>query len=215
MYNCTNFLFLGMKLGGMGTKEKILVAALKLFNEEGIDVITIRHIAKEMDISHSNIQYYFKNADEIIATIFTDHINELDELPVFTDSDKTDLQAFKASVITVLEHIYQYRFIYIHFVTIARRMPEIREVYLQRYNMRNKQFLELFKAYERSGIVRKDIPDTVWKGLVQNIYIIGDFWISANEVTTQLKGKKAVSHYAALFMQIFYPYLTEKGKKLL
>lgn len=68
----------------MGTKEKILATALELFNEQGIDVITIRHIAKEMGISHSNIQYYFKNADDIITTIYVNHINELNTLPVFT-----------------------------------------------------------------------------------------------------------------------------------
>jgi len=195
----------------MGTKEKILATALELFNEQGIDVVTIRHIAKEMGISHSNIQYYFKNADDIITTIYVNHINELNTLPVFSGEGERP-GALRQSVTAILAHIYQYRFIYIHFVVIARRMPELRKVYAQRFKIRRSQFLLLFEDYRQQGIVRADIPATVWESLIQGIYMIGDFWISANELTTRLKRKKAVTHYADLLLDLFYPYLTEKGR---
>lgn len=196
----------------MGTKEKILATALELFNEQGIDVITIRHIAKEMGISHSNIQYYFKNADDIITTIYVNHINELNTLPVFTAGGEREPGALRESVTAILEHIFRYRFIYIHFVVIARRMPELRKVYAQRFKIRRSQFLQLFEDYRQHGIVRADIPARVWESLIGSIYMIGDFWISANELTTRLKGRKAVTHYADLLLDLFYPYLTEKGR---
>ena len=198
----------------MNTKEKILETALELFNKQGIDVITIRHIAKEMGISHSNIQYYFKNADDIIYTIYARHIDELNEWPVFANGPAATLHTLQESIATILEHIYQYRFIYIHFVMIARRMPEIKKVYAQRFSIRRRQFLRLFENYREQGIVRTDIPEEVWESLIRSIYLIGDFWISANELTTGLKGKKAVNYYARLLGDLFYPCLTEKGKKL-
>ncbi|SEW52663.1 TetR/AcrR family transcriptional regulator [Chitinophaga arvensicola] len=197
----------------MNTREKILATALRLFNEQGIDVITIRHIAKEMGISHSNIQYYFPNADEIIATIYVNHIEELNELPIFMADETHKPAALKNSIIAVLEHIYQYRFIYIHFVVIARRMPELKKVYAQRFKIRRTQFLQLFEDYRKQGIVRADIPAPVWENLIRSLYIIGDFWISANELTTGLKGKKAVTYYAGLLQDLFYPYLTKKGQQ--
>lgn len=198
----------------MNTKEKILVTALELFNEQGIDVITIRHIAKEMGISHSNIQYYFKNADDIIYTLYTQHIAAMNELPVFASSPGAGLDTLRESITTILQHIYRYRFIYIHFVVITRRMPEIKKVYTQRFGIRRRQLLRLFENYREQGIVREDIPVEVWENLIRSIYLIGDFWISSNELTTGLKGKKAVNYYARLLEDLFYPYLTEKGKQL-
>lgn len=205
MYICTKIFIFAV----MNTKEKILITATHLFNEQGIDVITIRHIAKEMGISHSNIQYYFKNADDIIATIYNNHIKELDELPVFKN---LTLDALKSSIVLVMEHIYKYRFIYIHFVVIARRLPSVKKEYAKRFAIRQQQFMDLFAYYREEGIMRKDIPIPVWESLINNIYIIGDFWISANELNTMLKGRKAVDYYGRLIEQLFYPYLTELGK---
>ena len=194
----------------MTTREKILSTALRLFNEQGIDVITIRHIAKEIGISHSNIQYYFRNADEIIEAIYTHHISGLNELPAF---DGTSLVSLQESIENILQHIYQYRFIYIHFVTIARRIPAIKKVYSQRFIARRAQLLRIFTGFSAQGIMRNDIPVSVWESLVRNIYMIGDFWISANELTTKLKGKKAVEYYAAMIADVLYPYLAEKGRR--
>ncbi len=196
----------------MKTREKILLTALRLFNEKGIDVITIRHIAKEMGISHSNIQYYFKNADEIISTIYTNHIEELDELVVF---ENNTLQALHESIVAVLTHIYHYRFIYIHFVVIVRRMPEIKKLYNKRFQYRKQQFLQLFKIFRQQGIFRDDIPAPVWESLITNMYVVGDFWISSNELSVNLKGKKAVEYYTELVTHIFYPFLTAQGRQVM
>jgi AcrR family transcriptional regulator len=193
----------------MNTKEKILFTALRLFNEQGIDVITIRHIAKEMEISHSNIQYYFRNADEIIAALYTQHIDELNALPPL---DNAGIVSLQASIAGILQHIYHYRFVYIHFVVIARRIPVVKKVYSQRFIARRAQLLQVFEHFRQQGLMRDDIPAGVWESLVRNIYIIGDFWISANELTTGLKGKKAVGHYAEMIGDVVYPYLTEKGR---
>lgn len=212
MYKNISFLYICTKFSifaAMSTKEKILLTATRLFNEQGIDVITIRHIAKEMGISHSNIQYYFKNADDIIATIYTNHIEEFNELPMFKE---LTLDALKSSIVAIMEHIYNYRFIYIHFVVIARRLPSVKKEYARRFAIRREQFLELFAHYRETGIMRADIPAPVWESLIKNIYIIGDFWISANELNTGLKGKKAVDYYVTMIEQLFYPYLTEKGR---
>jgi AcrR family transcriptional regulator len=197
----------------MNTREKILVTTLQLFNEEGIDVITIRQIAKEMDISHSNIQYYFKNADEIIATIYQNHLIAFNELTTFKDGENSTLDSLRQSTREILSLIYNYRFIYIYFVAIVRRMPDIKAMYKERYVLRREQFLELFDLFRKKGLFRNDIPEPVWESLIRNIYTVGDFWISANELTTGYKGQKAIDYYSSLIDNILYPYLTAKGRK--
>jgi hypothetical protein len=75
--------------------------------------------------------------------------------------------------------------------------------------------LQLFDLFRKKGIFRNDIPEPVWESLIRNIYTVGDFWISANELTTGYKGQKAIDYYASLIDHIFYPYLTASGRKLI
>ena len=43
----------------MNTKHKILKTALDLFNKEGLDQVSVRRIAVEMNISDGNLRYHF------------------------------------------------------------------------------------------------------------------------------------------------------------
>lgn len=49
--------------------------------------------------------------------------------------------------------------------------------------------------------------------LVTQIFIVADFWLSNNELTLRLKGGRAIRHYEQVFFHMFYPYLTEEGRK--
>ncbi|RBL91197.1 TetR/AcrR family transcriptional regulator [Chitinophaga flava] len=198
----------------MDTKEKIRNAALKLFNEQGIDAITIRHIAKELDISHGNLQYHYKNTNDIILVLFNEvndgftHLIGIKEKPAtITFSD------FRSWTEQLFELIWQYRFIFLHFVEVTRRVPAVKTVYSSWDKSREEQFLLLFDALIKEGVFRDDIPDHIWKNLITQIYIMGDFWLSHNEIKLNLKGKKAVHHYCQVFCDQFYPYLTAKGRQ--
>ncbi|NML38767.1 TetR/AcrR family transcriptional regulator [Chitinophaga sp. G-6-1-13] len=196
------------------TKEKIRKAALKLFNEQGIDAITIRHIAKELDISHGNLQYHYKNTNDIILVLF----NELNDgfSRVFTQGEnigQVTLEHFRQWVEILMEHIWQYRFIFLHFVEVTRRVPEVKTLYNSWDKAREEQFLLLFNTLIKEGIFRDDIPPYIWKNLITQQYIMADFALSHNEIKMQLKGKKAVQYYGEVLFNQFYPYLTAKGRQ--
>lgn len=198
----------------MDTKEKIRAAALKLFNEQGIDVITIRHIAKEMDISHGNLQYHYKNTNEIILTLF----NQLTDgfthaIQVAGNNTTPTFSSFRQQMEEIFDLIWQYRFIFLHFVEVTRRVPTIKTTYNSWDKPREEQLLHLFDTLIKEGIFRKDIPVRIWKDLITQLYIFGDFWISHNEIKLNLKGKKAARHYSQVFCNQFYPYLTPKGRE--
>jgi AcrR family transcriptional regulator len=194
------------------TKEKILAAALKLFNEQGIDTITIRHIAKELNISHGNLQYHYKNNHDIILILFnqltdgmTTHLLQAENSP------EGNFISFRKELEKLFALIYEYRFIFLHFVEVTRVVPTIKTIYNSWDKQREEQFLRLFETMKTNGILRKDIPMHIWKDLITQLYIIGDFWLSHNEIKLNLKGKKAVKHYARVLCNLFYPYLTPKG----
>ncbi|NLR68755.1 TetR/AcrR family transcriptional regulator [Chitinophaga varians] len=196
------------------TKEKIRKAALKLFNEQGIDAITIRHIAKELDISHGNLQYHYKNTNEIILVLFKELNDGFSRFFTHNENlNQVNLEHFRHWVEILIDHIWQYRFIFLHFVEVARRVPEVKTLYNSWDKAREEQFLVLFNTLIKEGIFRDDIPPYIWKNLITQQYIMADFALSHNEIKMQLKGKKAVQYYADVLFNQFYPYLTAKGRQ--
>ena len=64
----------------MDTKSRILETALALYNEQGIQSVTNRHIAAEMGISPGNLHYHFRHTDDIIVALYEALSVEMDEL---------------------------------------------------------------------------------------------------------------------------------------
>jgi AcrR family transcriptional regulator len=54
----------------MSTKDKIMVAAKKLFFEKGYHATSLRDLAKEIGATTSIIYYYFKNKEELLVRIY-------------------------------------------------------------------------------------------------------------------------------------------------
>lgn len=196
------------------TKARILDTALERFNKEGIDSVTIRHIAQAMGISHGNLQYHYANTDLIIQALYDRLVVRFDVMLQAAPAQVTDEVArFRRVVTDTYALIHEYRFIYLHFVEIGRRIPAITKHYRQNLKKREPQFMHLFGLMKEKGIMRKDIPEHILKMLVHQMFIICDFWLSSNEITLQLKEKKALEYYGNLFFSMFYPYFTAKGLK--
>ncbi len=61
----------------MKTRDKIVYAALELFNQHGERNITTNHIADHIEISPGNLYYHFRNKQEIVREIFALYSAEL------------------------------------------------------------------------------------------------------------------------------------------
>lgn len=72
------------KTDGYKTKEKILTVAEQLFSEKGFDGTSIDKIAKAAGVNKGLIYYHFKDKQDIITTIFTSIIKEIDQLVSLT-----------------------------------------------------------------------------------------------------------------------------------
>ena len=192
----------------MDTKERILNSALHLYNKEGIHAITSRHIATEMGISAGNLHYHFRHTDDIIKALYDQLSTEFDDLMLQTESMK-DLDISNVDEFTSLSFriIYKYRFIFLHFVEIARRIPAIRRDYLKLTERRTAQFSGIFHQLVKNGVFRSDLPADVWPYLVKQIFIVADFWLSNNELTNRLSEKKALTQFTETFQMMFLPYL--------
>ena len=64
------------------TKQKIVLAAIKLFNEEGLTNVKNSDIAKAAKMSLSNVNYHFKTKQDLVYAV-TDHMKEVLEEKVY------------------------------------------------------------------------------------------------------------------------------------
>jgi AcrR family transcriptional regulator len=194
----------------MDTKERILRTALKLYNSQGVHAITSRHIATDLGISPGNLHYHFKHTDEIIKTLYDRLSIEFDAIiSGFEFRDQVNVTTMKELTRQSFELVYEYRFIFLHFVEIGLRIPAVKKDYYALTQRREQQFLSIFERLKKEGIFRNDVPLVVLQALVTQIFIIGDFWLSNNELTLKLKGSKAIDHYSNILFNLFYPYLVD------
>ncbi|SKD00789.1 transcriptional regulator, TetR family [Chitinophaga ginsengisegetis] len=193
----------------MDTRTNILKTALELYNSQGVNTITSRHIAAKMGISPGNLHYHFRQTDEIIKTLYEHLAADFDVLVSELESiHPVSLDTLRDFAVRSLELAYKYRFIFLHFVEISLRVPAIRKDYYALTQRREKEFFAIFRQLKKEGIFRTDLPESIWEALVTQIFIMGDFWLSNNELTGRLKGSNAIKHYSEIFSGMFYPYLT-------
>ncbi|WP_295119393.1 TetR/AcrR family transcriptional regulator [uncultured Chitinophaga sp.] len=197
----------------MTTQEKILDTAIKLYNTHGISKITSRHIAAEMDISPGNLHYHFKHTEDIIKALYDRLVGEYNtffrELELTEDVSFADLTNFAQASFKITT---RYRIFFRSGVDIVMQIPAIRDNLHEIVTKRKTQLGFIFERLVHKGIFRNDLPPHIWPILVEQLFIIGDFWWAHNEITERLKGAKASAKYMELIEGLFTPYLAVKNK---
>ena len=94
------------------TRERILEASLRLFNDFGEPNVTTTAIADDLNISPGNLYYHFHSKDEIVNALFDQFEREIDEMltaPARRESNVEDMWLF---LHLLFEAIWHYRFLY-------------------------------------------------------------------------------------------------------
>lgn len=65
------------RTGGEKTKMKILTVAENIFSAKGYDATSIQDISNAAGVNKALIYYHFKNKQDIIDSLFTQHLNEM------------------------------------------------------------------------------------------------------------------------------------------
>lgn len=195
----------------MSKKEKILDAALKLFNTQGTDVITVRHIAAELEMSHGNLCYHYPTKDDIIYALYEKLVSELDsKIEEYDHKEITFKESFESSDYAI-KVFYKYRFLMLDIVSIMRSIPKIKTHYRALMKKRNLQFKALFEKSVASGFMRKENFSGEYNTLIDLLSVIGDFWIAHGEIQFEGTDEQKISHYSKILFSAFSPYLTPIG----
>jgi AcrR family transcriptional regulator len=192
----------------MNTKERILDAALALFNEQGTHRVTTNHIAQGLEISPGNLYYHFRNKEEIIRALFERLTGEWAK----TFTPPQDRPLVLADLETMLarnfEVLLEFRFFYRERATLIERDPELATRYQKnrRQGLANCQLLAA--AFVESGVLQQpEQPDDL-KNAAEVCWLIGDFWLSAVELDGDTVRPERLQHGLELLRSILRPYQT-------
>lgn len=195
----------------MKTRERILEAALRQFNELGAGQATVRSIAEEVGISHGNLCYHFKNTDVLIEALYDRLTGELEEPVRISQQPGAGLGDILRSTEMTFRLLYKYRFLLLDFVPIIRRIDSIREKFRALIQLRRRQFQAAFRQLIADGLMQEERLPGQYGHLITNLLILGDNWIPNAEIHFDEKGEKVIRFYLEAFLGGLTPYLTEKG----
>jgi AcrR family transcriptional regulator len=94
------------------TKERILAAALKIFQDEGLHAPSAVDVASALSISPGHLYYHFKGKPELIAALYDGHRQEMAMILNGITVAEPKLEELWTHVQIVLEEIQDMRFLY-------------------------------------------------------------------------------------------------------
>lgn len=195
----------------MKTKEKILHTSLLLFNRQGVEKVTTRHIANEMGISQGNLHYHYPNKDEIITTLFGLFIDEVKHAA----QRNPELPFLKEEVLLSMklhfEIMYRYRFLFTQNEVVWRRIPALQTQMIALLDAKKAEIKALIIVYRNEGVFRKEISEIQIDYLCDQFIFSISSWLNASpymHVDTNHS-----EYFVGFTFRLWLPYLTPKEMK--
>jgi len=192
----------------MSTKEKILAAALKRFNADGMVNVRLQHIADEAGKSVGNLAYHFPNKQAIVLGLYkkleTEQIELLREfriVPLFDNIDRL-LEA-------VFQHQQTYRFFYLDTLEVTRAFPEVQAEYQKHIETEVQQWLQILEFNTARGVMRPEPRPGFHAGLALQLWVTSTYQMAQEVVrSTVLPSLEA---YKAAVWNLLIPLFTKLG----
>lgn len=193
------------------TKDRILKAALQLFNELGSDAVTTHDIAAKADLSPGNLYYHFKNKNAIIRALFYEidlfSINKWREKsPAHREVRFSDFMQF------YFGNLSKYRFFFREFSSILKNDPILAREWQDRYNRLFAVMKDSLQGWVKQGLIKPFRSSEAEDIFIETVWILAGFsqvHLEARQVTSRnlsTESQKYMIHF-------LYPYHTKQGQR--
>jgi len=191
------------------TKEKIIAATLKLFNEQGVENVTTRTVASFLDISQGNLHYHFPNKNCLIEQLYSDFKTGLQDRSGYK-TGAFGLQEIHESLHRNFSWMFQYRFLFLDREMVWRRLQNIKRETQAFIIIKDKQLTQAISILQELGVFRLDIDSLQVKSFINMYQVMVNSWLTAVYL---FPGKEPEVFFANQAFNMWYPYLTTKGQR--
>ncbi|WP_072681991.1 TetR/AcrR family transcriptional regulator [Arcobacter sp. LA11] len=198
------------------TKQKIKKSAIDLFNNSDTLSVTTNHIAKSANISPGNLYYHYKNKEDIIKDLYSDmsfSFENFNSFEIILNSDNP-IKELDIMFDRYGELFWEYRFLMRDINTLMAIYPQLKEMFLKNQKKRITQIESLIRYFISLEIMENaSIEDISLRARLN--WFISSYWHFFAQ-TTGKNVKEAIQETKKIVFKInIYPYLTEKGKKMI
>ncbi|TOB34396.1 TetR/AcrR family transcriptional regulator [Vibrio parahaemolyticus] len=195
----------------MKTRDKIVYAALELFNQHGERNITTNHIADNIEISPGNLYYHFRNKQEIVREIFALYSAELLERFTPIQGSQESLTMLKSYLDSIFTLMWKYRFFYANLPEILSRDEQLHEQYIDVQEKLQANLIAIMQEFVSLKLL--DVNEQQLKSLVCTLHLIACSWLayqsamaSKTSITEQM-----VKQGMLQMLNVVKPVATEQG----
>ncbi len=199
----------------MKTKDRVIVTALRLFNEEGEPNVTTNHIADEMDISPGNLYYHYKNKDDIIWQIFLQYEAKIKSILVTPTVESASMKDMWLFLNLIFEVVVEYRFLYRNLIQLMNRIAFLKRHFRHILALKSQTALEILQQLKGLDVVNADAVTI--GNLADQIALTSTFWLNYSIAIFDdgFDEQKKLSHGIFHILQMIAPFLDQKQKKML
>lgn len=194
-------------------KQKILLAALRLFNEFGSDSVTTHDIAQAAQISPGNLYYHYTNKQAIIREIFY----QIDVFSIIHWWQKNPLHRevrFSDFMQFYFGSVKKYRFFFHEFSSLITQDKTLAREWHTTYERLFTVMREALQGWIKQGLIRPFKSQEDADLFIETIWIIATYSHVHFEArygkSAQIKNK-----FEKCMANFLYPYHTKKGQRVI
>ena len=197
------------------TKERILDAALELFNRFGEPNVSTPVVAQALGISPGNLHYHYRAKEELVNALFDRHAASLHELLQAADgvSDVEDAWFF---LHTLFERVWASRFLYRDINDLLSRNRKLEHDFQQLLQEKTRAVRALLDGMTRAGSLSLDAGDA--QPTAESMVVLLTWWLSYEYARDPRHALEAEGAQQALLrgahhvLHLLVPYL-EAGQR--
>jgi AcrR family transcriptional regulator len=201
------------------TPDRILDAALAMFNADGSHAVSTRHIAAKLEISPGNLYYHFANKEEIALRLYGRIELQLDTVLAPPAGAYESFDDVLAYLDAILGHLWEFRFFYRDLNPLLREVPGLKDKYRALAERVLGRARQIFSGMVEAGWM--EASDEQLDLLATNAWIILTQWFTHRQVMDRRRTIQSsdihdgVRHLVALFSPSLRPPQRRQVQRLL
>ncbi|MGV8964887.1 MAG: TetR/AcrR family transcriptional regulator [Cellulomonas sp.] len=166
------------------TRDKILDAALELFNDRGTAAVTTNHVATQAGISPGNLYYWFSDKDEIIRELYARLAGAYESMWSRDGADLTSVTPGELlrRMAAGADLSHRYAFLGRELLGLIHSDPLLAAEYATVREHRTATFSALARSWRSTGVMRP-LDDQGIADLIQALWVIAEMWLAMGELS--------------------------------
>lgn len=191
------------------TKINILQKAVELFNEHGTAAISMNALAEAIGISAGNLQYHYKNKEEMIRAIY--EMMYLDWQEIYTGMDESfNLDVLRVILAKNFDLTWKYRFFFREYAALLRNDKKLSKRFRELQEQRVAEQEALVNLVAGKNKIKLDPKET--RNVVLIGWVLGNTWLSYVESTGREVNQSALDEAVEMMVLHYQSYIFKQVK---